>query len=625
MQAVKGPTRFLLPTPDDAVHAALADVQTLPPEVACYTRYIWLPGGTKDEMRRASFTLNVVSRSPVLTLPPPIAGGILVRVDLRGFAPRHADLDDWLRLWDGFQYDPAFALLITHDTLKFATLLDPEILHRTVETVVSRRVEFPGKDEPDRTERIIVDHPGGDYVYPDGSGTVRNMRPGHYYVDLHWKGKHSDGDYHETLERVSVSVQEALADPRVAVLRLDSPAIEPSAFVDLQAATHSLAPVVSLPYFEFRALRQIQDDKESKVFSTIFGGRYYALTGIRKAKDVFGQDTKVTDQELFFQDFLGINRKDAAHDARDLFDRLRSDQRTLQRRSGVTGQPRITSFFAYPGAPPWRSGGGITFDPKDADVDLGDRAHRNLLNPRFRGQEGIFPKANGMPVCIALNNDGALVDEVPFDIAADRTIPAPNKPRLQAFDSCMRCHGPYDFWQPSPNSVKTATRGPGGIDIFGDLSNGHYAFDPDTNARLAGLYAGDLTEGLRRARDDFASAILRCVGVRPGAGDQSDAGRWACRTTGDDIISWWYDPVTPRQALRELGLDVPEGEAKDVLARVLRPLKAGYDPRLGFVPEDADVGYLKAGEGLNRSDWSLVYSPLAARSRENVKREVVRP
>lgn len=596
----KEPSIQVLWIPDDAVRAADADIHTLPESVRCYVRYIWLRDADQESIRRAGGALGQISRAPFVLLPYPVQGMHLVRVDLRDLSRSESDVEEIGRVWDEMDVDPAFSLLLTKDQLKFAAQLDPELLHRTV---LVRRVRKEQVEAPDRVETIDIQHPGGDYVYPDGSGTVKNMAPGRYSVTLHWK---RNGPTRVHVEEVEVPVAEALENADL--VRLDPDHIDHAVFDNLRYAAHSKAPIAELEYFCKRALEQIQDEKESKLFAAVYGGLYYKLRGIRRSK-VKG----VTDQQLFFHDFLGFAVEDAPQNARALFDRLQSDQRSLLVVSDVTKKPRIGVFIAHAGAKFMRSGASFTLDVKDADIDRGQRSFANLLNPFFVASEGIFIAPNGMLVFVLFDGDGNLVDEVPSGqggVADDTTVPPGYTHRLQPADSCISCHK-EDGWKPFPNDVKLATSGRRGADVFGDLGAGiRDAFSPEVVNRLVGLYGGDLNTGLRRARDDFDEATLRCQGPRKESLDQTDSGRYFCNQVMDGRNRYWYAEVTARRALHDFGLEAPPGKELSLFNAVLPPGRGNGV----YVPEDPTVAFMRAGVNVNRTDFALDYGFMETRA-----------
>lgn len=551
-----------LPTPDDAVRLALQDADALvargfPEGDLRYVRYVWAQRGGKVWLKTTSLTLAFVGRGSGIARPVPVADGTLCRVDLRLWAPRDSDLEDWLRVWEGFAFDPTFAKLVTKDTL----------------------------------------------------------------------------DFEAQFRRATEGLREELS--KVDVIRVNPVSIDGRNYQRLQSLLHTEAPVVEEHYLKYRALRQIQENPDAKgddvVYKTVWGGDYYALRGIKRAKDVLGKDTKVTDQQFFFDQFLGVGNVKGGLNAEALFDRLRSDMRALKFRSGVTGKTRVVSVIPTLADKEGGGKGSITFDIKDRDVDIGSRSYARLLKPFFRAQEGIFPP---FAVCVLFNDQGALQDEVPPDVATDRTIPEPYTQRLQPFDSCMRCHclrGGRDFWQPVVNDAKKLLGGR--LDVFGDLDARRREFEPDTFDRLAGLYGANYDKAARRLQDDYAEAVLKATGPWEDSADQADVGKLSAEALAKDIGDYWYETVTPRAACRELGYDVPQdpGDKQDAralefLREILPPdpraLAVQGAPQAGrpFVRESPALGALKEGIPVLRSDWDLVKSYAAERVREGFER-----
>jgi len=532
-------------TPSDAVLTALADAERLSPFEARFVRYLWLPGGTVQELKDAALSLNIVSRATVPLRLPPVAGLLLARVDLRQFAPRQQDLEDWLRLWEDFQFDPFFALLVTRDTLN---LLTPAVRARVAESRLSR----------DRT-------------------LLGALVAGHARA--------------------------------AETLRFTSPGVDARALARLGLLTGSQAPVVAAPYFQARVLTTIKD---KGLYALLFGGRYYEFAGIQKAADVKGKE-EATDEDLFFER-LGIGNIAAGVNAAQFFETLRSDQRLAMFRSGVTGKPRRVDLFHTPSGRETVSWGAITHDVRDQDIDVGSHPVLNLLNAVDQAREAIFDRVNGTHIYALFDGQGKLLDEAGADVAVDRTVPAPHAPRLQCALSCMACHETEgsDGWKSMTNEVKQLLGGKyTKLDVFGDLSQRDRLLT-DPLDRLAGLYAGDFSKNLRRARDDYAETVLKITGPWPESKDQVDVVKIAVSHLVTSTRGYQYDLVDAQRALRELGWEVPRDQATAFLGTLLPP-----DERSAvgaILPEDPRLAALKEGLGIPRADWALVYSFAAERA-----------
>ncbi len=589
-----------LPIPDDGVKIALADVLTLPPDARCYMRYVFNPRmdgdktGDTRSMKTSSLTLNYTSRASAgASKPVPLAGGLVLRVDLRLYDPRSGD---WAKFWEEFAFDPAFARLVTKDQTEFAE----KLVERT------RRVSLGHYRR--------VDHPGGDFTYPAGcvraGQHVGHLEAGTYEVE------YPEEQFRE--ERYTERVR--LRQVKDVERESNSRAIDPAAFEALQHETHSLAPIVDHRYLKWRMLNTIKDGlakQKSVVFRKVFGGLYYEFEGVRLVKDVPGKD-KATDLDLFFED-LGIGNIKAGVTADVLFNQLRSDRRIIMLRSLVTGKPRDISVFSVPSAPPDNAGGAISGDIADQDVDIGDRSYANILNPRRKAREAIFPKSTRFHRFGLFNGDGARTDRVPEDVAGDTTIPDPHTKELQPAFSCIDCHNRRgrDGWQGAQNDGKEILK-KSRVDIFDDL--GRTSRRNDNIDRIAGFYKGNLKKFLSRARDDLFEATLEATGPwKESTLGQTDVCKLAADRLHAERDDWWWKTVDARRALWETGLEVQAEQAVALFDQLLPPDPAGLtelDGEKVFL-EDPTVAALKAGRAVNRSDFAFARDHIAERLLKN--------
>lgn len=605
--------RFLQ-TPDDAVRLALVDALTLPHHARPYTRYLWIQDGDTRSLRTSSLALNYISRASAVYRPMPVADGHLVRVDLRLWAPRDTDLDEWIRFWEELSFDPCFALLITRDTVDFADKALLASLPRREE----RRVRTVTKTLTRKVRKQVQEKDvDGRLLYWAKDGKYDKSRPVMIEAVV-------DEPYEVTEEVDEGTVVLPLLGKGVDVLRLNAHHIDPDAFVALQLLLSTAAPVVDHRYFKMRVLSTIKvanvnGKEEDTIFRTIFGGLYYEFRGVKKAKAVLGKDTKATDLDLYFEK-LGVGSIKAGLNQEQVFNDLRSDQRVAMFRSGVTGKPREVSMFHVLSEREGGSWGAITGDIGDENVDIGDRPYANLLNPRRKAREAIFPGPNSFHIFALFNGEGALQDEVPFNIAVDSTIPRPHTQRLQGAIGCIRCHGTdgSDGWKPLRNDVKRMVKK---VDLFDDLSDPNLKrrhSNSDVVDRLAGLYAGDFSKNLRRARDDLAEATLRATGPWKGSEDQLDVVKLAATQLAEEYNGYWYDGIDAHQALKEIGLLVPAKDAASTFERLLPP-DVRVDLGLGFVPEDPRVAALKDDVAINRADFALAQAFIAERAATRIK------
>jgi len=107
-----------IPLPRDAQALALADMERLPKDAWPFIHYIWITDGQPGTIRAVSLAVNMVSQATVIVRPNPFGNSLcLMRVDLRNYYPRAGALEDALKTWEEFQFDPRFSLLITKGQL----------------------------------------------------------------------------------------------------------------------------------------------------------------------------------------------------------------------------------------------------------------------------------------------------------------------------------------------------------------------------------------------------------------------------------------------------------------------------------------------------------------------------
>lgn len=544
------PPRIIrLPTPADAQAAALADLKTLPPGEAVFQRYIWAQDQLYSSKQLVSLTVNYVSRASVIYRPKLVKGG-LVRIDLRRIAPKVEDLAEYLSLWEEFAFDPSFATIITKDAI------EQEI----------------------KRGNIFAD------VLEVGTKKLR-VRCKPYTVE----GSTFDSRW-------------------VAAIRLTGRHLDLKVATELELLTGSLAPVVENRYFTFRALSTIKDkDNGNGTFTQVFGGLYYDLAGIRRAKAAGKK--KATDEDLLFES-LGIGDVDKGITAEKIFDQTPSDQRVAVFRSGVTVKPRRVDVF--PTLSKGQDAQGfliVTHDIGRSDVDIATHPLANLEKFKDKAREDIWTRANGLHGFALFDGKGNLVDEAPADVVADRETPAPHTTELAGAISCIRCHGDHDGLKPLRNDVLALRQRY--IDVFGDLDPKNLNRSiPDTLDRMAKRYAGSLEVTLMRGRADYLKFILQATGpMEEGAKDQTDIGKVTSRAYARLFQEWYYDPVDARKALVDLGRDVPPKQAVTLFRELV-----GRDPS-GL--EDIRIGAMAVGLETTRTDWSLVQSFAATRLRTN--------
>lgn len=606
--------------PSDAVFAAQADAvavanvlrQPLP-----FYRWVWVRSGVAEDFKAVLFTLNLISRNRDVFNPA--ASGILVRVDLHDLSSNERDLAELIELWESFQFDPAFSLLITGDTLR---LLSAE--HRAG-IVITKRVTEWGEQRADGSWPVL-----GRSFKAVPLGDVKN----------------------------------------IVVERVNPEHLRGTGLEMLQDATGSLAPVVSDTYFIRRVLSAIKDrtkvvknGKEvfrENLYSTLYGGLYQEFVGIRKSQVKGRSDF---DQFLIDRGVVLPGKK-----FQEVFDQLPAAQRVAMEQSRVTGKPRRIVWLPTLASRPTESESicWATVDVEDADVDASGHALLNLGDGLIaRAFEVIATNANGHLLYALFNGAGELLEQAVQEIVTDSTVPLPHTARLDGGAiSCVRCHGPQGAWQPIRNDLLTASNK---IDVFGSrLVRDQF----DQVQKLRSQYRGDFTSLLARLGRFQARTVLLSTGPWKESKDQSDVVQLASARVAASFALDRYGLVTPEIALAELGEppialgDSAKDEAAIRAAGFLRrkaprieqkpapfdqwrwafedetdefstlealriarldKLLAAPKPRFPgeFVFHDVRLALLQTGVPILRNDWSLIYA--FARQRADAARAALRP
>jgi hypothetical protein len=630
--------KLVLWSPNDGVAAALADALTVPEYDRPFMRYLFIPNGDMRTVRSLSLTLGFISRASLPYLPTPLANNHLVRFDIRRLAPRDEDIVEWLRFLEEFAFDTSFNLDLTRDALEFAAKFDVQIPTKKVERKVTRKVREKGPDRKETVEVRVNDPRGEQYKYKDDSGREPVLlKPGVWTVTLRFNT--------ETEREVSETIVEevpALLVDGVDVLRFNSRGINPDTLSRLQLLTSTEAPIIHSRYFLSRALSTIQTSDATKakgqrdgVFETAFGGKYYqfrlGIDNIRKK----AKQTKTTEQDVFFADVLFVGNIKGQLNAKQVFERARSDRRSLILNSDVTAKHRCVVDIPTLAE---LEGGMFTLDPKDENVDLKFDPLADLEDPEFDALEGIFNGANGLPITVAINGQGVFQDEVPFNVANDTTIPHPHTQRLQPLISCLRCHAGDggDFWKPLHNDAdELIGLRPGQVDVFGDLTDRRRAFTPDRIDRIAGQYrGGDQRTHLRRLREDYMTAVLIHVGgsFEGSDGSQADVGVLSARHIAALYARERFAAVGAKEALEDVGLEegthYPGGKLPDATGKMIDSSVATFQAvvppdlrnRLGdFYLEDPRIAVLRSGGKLPWAQWFFARPFVAERSVQKVE------
>lgn len=535
-------------------------------------------------MRRVAFALRWIGRfvpprityedendlddegQPKVKLGPPVIGGggspLLTRVDLGVYWNKARDLERAIRTWDLLTFDPNFSLNITADTIKLL----------------------------------------GDSPLPEGV----KFHPEEKRFEAPCKPYTVDGNTYST--------------KWVSVIRFPAHHLDARVVADLERQTHSVAPVVQSEYFLMRALATIQGGvvpnvADDALYKDLWGGLYYDFKGVRTAKQA--GKTNASDLDVFFEDMGIIDDADGKVKAFDkIRNKMQSDRQASMGESKVTGKPRIVLVLPTLKTTRGPSVVMITMDFRDTSIDLNQWAFANQLEPRPDAMEIIWTEPDGSQGYALFNGKGELQREVPGDIANDHGIPRPYTKRLQIM-GCITCHAENNGWQPMPNEFRAPLKR--GISIIADVGDKKKRADPERLNTLDNLTEGQLDELLGDLRQSLGRTVLMTTGPWPdGAKDQVDIYGVTGRSIDSLRRRFWFTPIGPEAALRELHVTMPKEKDK-ILAR-FRELT----PTTGEGFEDPRMARLQEGLTLDRVRFDQFKPFLAARVATSLAREAKR-
>ncbi len=588
----------VLPNENQVLAAAAADMYRIPYYERYKYRYVWATSGETDDAQAVAGINGWLSRGTTAVRPEPFGARklILQRVDLTTLAPRTEDFEEFAATWEELRFDPRFNVLLTKATLKFLVGFELPKGRRTVTKQRDVKITVPA------------------YVHTDGKT---------------YTGKWVKESYDEIIE----------VDPfdGTDVVRIVRPDLDFQSLSFLIQSTGSQAPVVNLPYFAYRALSTI--DGNDGVYKTIWGGLYYRFRGIKSGFK------KGSDLDNLLAGF-GIGNVAAGVTAENVFDQQRSDGRVAVFESIVTKRPRrVDNFRTLNGHINFNSSfGSITHDLNRDGVDVDKNPIMNLLNKfnQFDASELIVEGTTGFHLFAIFDGQGNLLNQVGDNVATDYTVPSGFLANLQPAISCIRCHGPFGGWQPLTNDVWDDKQdekllGPRNyLNVFDDLaftyeqrkralakklsSKFGIHFREDTLDRLVGLYQGDPElQTLARARNDYSVAIRKTTGNWRSSEKktQADAAKQLSAKVSDIYAKYWYSSVGPEDVLRDLGYPAQKNakDAGEFLQKQVPPFTQQFvvDHDVAFIPEDPRIGALFRGQRIPRTDYDLIYGPMAAR------------
>jgi hypothetical protein len=557
-----------VPIPAEAVALALTDAQAQPANVQPLLRYIWIPNGNKKSAQAISYIVNATISNmgvPYYWKPTQVSPQ-LVRINLGLLADDTNEDVTFQSLavrWEEIP-NPYFRIetkreIITQELQQFVVtraggakiLVGTQVL---AAAAIDELFVVEGVQVFNGTEWVKITTDKGEVGYikkADGELKVQTVQLGG--VDLVAKKVRNFAE-HTNLE---------FADP-------------------LQTLTQSNNPIVRY------------DAWLVNTFTAIDNGKYYEWINIPRAS-AEQKKKGISDLDALLLS-LGARLED--------IERLGSKQKVAMFKSGVTGKPRqVRIFKGLQGLASENEGRiYVTDDMRDNEKDPTKHAMRNLLEFQSAGHEVIWEWTNGTHRYALYDDKENLVASVPDDIAKDHMVPAPHTGRLESGISCLRCHGTQGNKGINPlrNDVlfmvqQYKKRYPG-LDIFDDAAD-KTGIVPAVLKKLNRMYSGDLTKPIMRSRND---AELSCFKMTGGLTYQEMA-----EEVSSIYNKYVYESVTPQVAVKELGFEIGEDKAIDLLNWLLPPLPDTLGQ--GFSEEDPALGALKAGIPINRLEWEQAY------------------
>ena len=543
-----GGSRYL-PLPHELVQAACADMRTLPLEDQPHQQYFAFRDSTADLRTAFDVVLSLGVNRGSLQMRSARVGKYLLRIDKRDYLPVQNQVEKSLNLIpprENFDrllnkyVDPYYTINANDDNIDVVVTVGPTSLQSGKSSLLSI---------PEGTRINVlseVQHNGLTWVKTMHAGKIGFIRKSVL------KTQPIDRSGPVPVPALHVTFDEAARQCIEYMIQV----------------TGVLNPIVDAERWNVFSLRQTA------------GGFYYELRG------VVNGDRRLNQAEI-------LKMRGASESASLAF---RSTNTIGMWRSFVTGAGRrIYIFFGVAARPsdafPIMS---ITEDRFKDGEQVGQHPIFNLL-PKggfvAQGKEALFTLPTGLWEGYLFDGDGDLVNAAPGNLVSDRTVPTPHSTELEPVISCIRCHAKEDGWRSAPNSVQQLLGQNRDRErrtlVVGDLTqlrDGRSA--ADVLNEIASLYQGDATAALSSARDSFNRACENLTRFDasgfPGDGPSVYGGEEALGVIGQAFNDYWYQPVSPSMACRDLGIYAPDNEiAKQYLTQLIPPLPSGReDPAL---------------------------------------------
>jgi hypothetical protein len=571
---------------DDANALAAIDVKG-----PAYSRYVWVPDWVSPAsgFAQVSHVANsTFTRTSNIIQPTALADGRLIRLDLVKYAARDEQIGDIVNLYEKLaNFDSWFNV----------------------------RVKLAGP------VAVVVDNVptvGGDITLRlrDGSWAAgKYVGRSADKVDVEYSGKPFSlpPDQVRFKDRAFIELNTAAAPPTATEVFAAAAYLNPAG-AELFKVTGSDVPIMRL------------DEWVAFTFSTVNGGLYYQLTGIKENLEDTIREFAGNDAAQKVVRISAVMRH-AEEEARKSGEKLvaaagRLDpelakSKTLIEASNVTGRQRVIAFFFGAGTAP-TSGVqlvAVTFDIAEDNTDPNNDPYRNAVAfEQYDGGEAIFAMPNGMLAYVVFNKQDKVIASVPDNVATDHRFrdvrSNVSTARVFAGVSCANCHDNQDQdakapnwgWQPVVNDLKDTVSG-----LTKILDDRGRRSSIEALQILASQYSADtldLKVMLDQARIPYQFRANQATNLK--------TTREVVAGLADSYWGYWYDRVTPRSAVLDLGQSLSESDAQLFLLRAIDPEATTDLPT--FLREDGVLQRVKDGRHVTPAQWRAIYQNVAERT-----------
>lgn len=366
---------------------------------------------------------------------------------------------------------------------------------------------------------------------------------------------------------------------------------------ELFKLTNSAVPIMRL------------DEFVAFTFSTVNGGKYYELCGVEKTleKTVEKFCGKEASQKVVKASELMRRAAESKEKLATVLSRLDFDlakTKAYISESGVTHRQRIVLIF-YGTATAPASGPQtaiFTFDIGEGNDNPNNDPLRNPAGfETYDGGEGIVMLPNGMLLYLVFNNKDEIIAAVPDNVAWDHQAQRvrPNVGTVRVFSgvSCANCHeaGKDNWgWQPIANDLHIRKL----IDDKGQA-------DQLRGLQVAAAQFGSTNEELKQVLD-LARLSYQ---YRAQLATNQKTTRETVAGLSDSYWGYWYDPITPQVAARDLGKMLEPADAQKFLLNAVDPKPIGG----GLVQEDVVLDRLQQGKSVVPGQWRAQLQSFAER------------